>query len=176
MGWRQRIRALFNRQELSDDLDEELQFHLEMRKQLNIQNGMSEAEAASDARRQVGNRTRLKEQMREIDIFTFPETVWQDIGFALRMLSKQRRCRFTAALALGLGIGVNTAVFTVYRAFLLRPLDARNARQLVNIGRTNYQGKYDPNFSYSDFQFFRDRDVSFSGLIAATTDEVALSG
>src|SRR5579871_3563349 len=176
MGWRQRIRALFNRQKLSDDLDEELQFHLEMRKELNIRNGMSEGEAASAARRQVGNQTWLKEQMREIDLFTFPVTVWQDLRFALRMLSKHRRFTFTAVLALGLGIGVNTAVFTVYRAFLLRPLDARNAKQLVNIGRTNYEGKYDPNFSYSDFEFFRDRNVAFSGLIAATTDEVTLSG
>src|SRR5579871_121421 len=176
MGWRQRIRALFNRQKLSDDLDEELQFHLEMRKELNIRNGMSEGEAASAARRQVGNQTWLKEQMREIDLFTFPVTVWQDLRFALRMLSKHRRFTFTAVLALGLGIGVNTAVFTVYRAFLLRPLDARDAKQLVNIGRTNYEGKYDPNFSYSDFEFFRDRNVAFSGLIAATTDEVTLSG
>lgn len=176
MGWRQRIRAHLNQTKLSADLDEELQFHLAMREQLNIENGMSSSEARREARRQIGNPTRLKEQMREIDLFTFPETVWQDLRFAFRMLAKHPGFTATAILALGLGIGVNTAIFTVYRAFLLRPLDANNARRLVNISRTNYQGKYDPNFSYADFEIYRDRNHVFSGLIAATGDEVALSG
>src|SRR5580704_18417191 len=66
MSWRQRIRALFNQGKLSADLDEELEFHFAMRKQLNVQDGMSEKEAASAARRQIGNKTQLKEHMREI--------------------------------------------------------------------------------------------------------------
>ncbi len=176
MGWRQKIRALFNQEQLSADMDEELQFHLAMRKELNIENGMSEDEAGSAARRQIGNPTWLKEEMRTIDLFAFPDTVWQDLKFAFRMLAKQRRFTFTAILALGLGIGVNTAVFTLYRAFFLRPLDANNAKELVNVSRTNYMGKYDPNFSYPDYEIYRDRNRVFSGLIAATADEVTLSG
>lgn len=176
MGWRQRIRAHFNQQKLSADLDEELQFHIGMREQLNLENGMSGSEARRQARRDLGNPTRLKEQMREIDLYTFPQTVWQDIRFAVRMLMKNPGFTSTAILALGLGIGINTAVFTIYRAFLLRPLDATHARQLVNISRTDYQGKYDPSFSYADFEVYRDRNHVFSGMIAATSDEVALSG
>src|SRR5579863_7788041 len=176
MSWRQRIRALFNQKKLSSDLDEELQFHLAMRKELNMRDGMSDADAGSAAKRQIGNQTWLKEEMREIDLFAFPETVWQDLKFAFRMLAKQRRFTLTAILALGLGIGVNTVVFTLYRAFLLRPLDASNAKELVNVSRTNYQGKYDPNFSYPDYETYRDQNHVFSGLIAATGDEVTLSG
>jgi hypothetical protein len=176
MGWMQRMRAYFRQENLSADLDEELQFHLAMREQLNAEKGMSNEEAHKEARRQIGNPTRLKEQMREIDLFTFPETVWQDLRFAFRMLAKHPGFTSTGILALGLGVGVNTAIFTVYRAVLLRPLDASHARQLMNISRTNYQGKYDPNFSYADFEVYRDHNHVFSGLIAATGNEVALSG
>lgn len=175
MGWMHRVRALFGREKLSADLDEELQFHLAMREQLNADEGMPREEARTDARRRFGNTTRLKEQMREVDLFTFPETVWQDVRFAARMLAKHPGFTAAAILALGLGIGVNTAVFTVYKAFLLRPLDASHARQMVNISRTNYQGKYDPTFSYPDFEAYRDHNHVFSGLIAATGDDVALS-
>ncbi|QNI33877.1 hypothetical protein H7849_08200 [Alloacidobacterium dinghuense] len=110
------MRAHFRQEKLSADLDEELQFHLTMREQLNVEKGMSKEEAYKEARRQIGNPTRLKEQMREIDLFTFPETVWQDLRFAFRMLAKHPGFTSTGILALGLGVGVNTAIFTVYRA------------------------------------------------------------
>src|SRR5882724_3595249 len=100
--------------------------------------------------------TRVKERIREIDLFTFPETIWQDLRFAARMLAKHPGFTATAILALGLGIGVNTAIFTIYRAILLRPLDASDARQMVNISRTDYRGKYDPAFSYADYEAYRD--------------------
>ncbi len=143
MGWMQRVRALFRRKHLSADLDEELQFHLAMREQLSAQEGMPQEEARSDAMRRFGNPGRWKEKMREIDVFTLPETVWQDVRFAARMLAKHRGFTGVAIFALGLGIGVNTAIFTVYKSFLLRPLDASDTRQMVNVDRTDYQGKYD---------------------------------
>ena len=176
MGWMHRVRALFTREHLSADLDEELQFHLAMREQLSAQEGMPRDEARSDARRRFGDPGRWKAKMREIDVFTLPETVWQDLRFAARMLAKHRSFTAVAILALGLGIGLNTAIFTVYRSFLLRPLDASDARQVVNISRTDYQGKHDPSFSFADYEAYRDHNHVFSGLIAATGDEVALSG
>ncbi len=176
MGWMHRVRALFRREHLSADLDEELQFHLAMREQLSAREGMPLEEARSDAMRRFGNPGRWKEKMREIDVFTLPETVWQDVRFAARMLAKHRGFTAVAILALGLGIGVNTAIFTVYKSFLLRPLDASDARQMVNVSRTVYQGKYDPSFSFADYEAYRDDNHVFSGLIAVTGDEVALSG
>src|SRR5580704_15375806 len=176
MRWMHRVRALFRRKHLSADLDEELQFHLAMREQLSTREGMPQEEARSDAMRRFGNPGRWKEKMREIDVFTLPETVWQDVRFAARMLAKHRGFTSVAILALGLGIGVNTAIFTVYKSFLLRPLDASDARQMVNVSRTDYQGKYDPSFSFADYAAYRDHNHVFSGLIAATGDEVALSG
>ena len=116
-----------------------------MREQLNAQEGMPQEDARSDAIRRFGNPARWKEKMREIDVSTVPETVWQDIRFATRMLAKDRGFTAVGILALGLGVGVNTAIFTVYKSFLLRPLDASDARQMVNVCRTDYQGKYDPS-------------------------------
>ncbi len=176
MGWMHRVRALLRREHLAADLDEELQFHLAMREQLNAQEGMPQDDARSDAIRRFGNPARWKEKMSEIDVFTVPETVWQDVRFAARMLAKHRGFTAVGILALGLGVGVNTAIFTVYKSFLLRPLDASDARQLVNISRTDYQGKYDATFSFADYEAYRDHNQVFSGMIAAAGDEVALSG
>lgn len=176
MGWMSRIRTLWNREKHSSDLDEELEFHLAMREQWNAEHGMEKSEARADARQRFGNVARWKEMMGDIDVFTFPETVWQDIRFAARMLLKHFSFTAIAILALGLGIGVNTAIFTVYRAFLLRGIDAKDNRQMVNISAIDDAGKGRPAFSYPDFEAYRDRNRAFSGLVAAMGDEVALTG
>jgi macrolide transport system ATP-binding/permease protein len=176
MGLVRRVRDLFRREKLTAELEEELEFHLAMREQLNAKQGMSQIEARRDARRRFGNVARLKEMMREIDLFILPETVWQDIRFAARMLMKHPGFSATAILVLGLGIGVNTALFTVYRAVLMLGIDADHPSEMMNVDRINYAGKFDPMFSYPDYQEFRNHVRSFSGLIAATVDEVALTG
>ena len=176
MGLLRRVGNLFRYKKLNAELEEELQYHLAMREQLNVKEGMPEMEARKNARRRFGNATQLKETMREIDLFTLPETGWQDTRFAARMLMKHPGFSVTAILVLGLGIGVNTALFTVYRAFLMRGIDADHRSEMVNVDRTNYAGKFDPMFSFLDYEEFRDRVRSFSGLIAATGDEVALTG
>src|SRR5579862_2681665 len=176
MGLIRRVRDLFRREKLAAELEEELEFHLAMREQLNAKQGMSQMEARRDARRRFGNVTRLKEMMSEIDLSTLPETVWQDTRFATRMLIKHPGFSTTAILVLGLGIGVNTALFTVYRAVLMLGIDAAHPSEMMNVDRINYAGKFDPRFSYIDYEEFRNHVHSFSGLIAATVDEVALTG
>src|SRR5579863_267528 len=176
MGWMSRIRVLWNREKHSSDLDEELEFHLAMRENWNAEHGMPKEEARASASRRFGNATRWKEMLGEIDVFTFPETVWQDVRFAARMLLKHSSFTAIAILALGLGIGVNTAIFTVYRALLMRGIDAKESAEMVNIGAVDYAGKDDPAFSYPDFEAYRDRNHVFSGLVAATGDQVALTG
>jgi hypothetical protein len=136
MGLIRRVRDLFRREKLAAELEEELQFHLAMREQLNAKEGMPQVEARRDARRRFGNVTRLKEMISEIDLFTLPETIWQDTRFAARMLMKHPGFSTTAILVLG--IGVNTALFTVYRAFLMRGIDADHHSEMVNVDRTNY--------------------------------------
>ena len=175
MGLIRRVRALFKPDQLADDLDTELQFHLAMREQLNRDQGMPPEEARFDARRRFGNSTLLKERTRDMDIVTFLETVVQDLRFAARMLAKHPAFTAVAVLALAVGIGVNTAVFTAYKAVLLQPLEAKDPGRLVNVYRTTPQIPYDPSFSYPDYEDYRDQNRVFSGLVASANDELALA-
>src|SRR5208337_3489392 len=86
--------------------------------------------------------------------------------FGLRQLRKNPGFTGVAVLTLALGIGVNTAAFTAYKAFFTRPLDARDPGKMVNLALILHSGATEPFFSYPDYEAFRDRLHSFSGLIA----------
>ena len=176
MGLIRRVRALFHRDRLAAEVDEELQYHLAMREDVNRRAGMPQAEARSAAQRSFGNMTLLKESTREADLLVFIETVVKDIRFAARMLAKHSGFTALAVLALALGIGVNTAVFTALKAVLLQPLDGKDPGQLVNVYGTTAQNKYTQTFSYPDFEFYRDHNRSFSGLAATTGGQLAMTG
>jgi macrolide transport system ATP-binding/permease protein len=175
MGWMRRVRALWRRDRLSTELDEELQFHLAMREEMNARDGLPAQEARLDARRRFGNTTLLKERTREIDIISLLETILLDVRFAVRMLMKHPGFTALAVVGLAVGIGVNTAVFTAYKAVILQPLDAKDPRQLVSIYRTSLHDPSAAGFSYPDFEAYRDHNHVFSGLIATAADELALT-
>ncbi|HEX3986182.1 MAG TPA: ABC transporter permease [Acidobacteriaceae bacterium] len=168
MAWLRRIRSLFRRDVHSRELDEELRFHMEMREQRNVDEGMQPAEARRRARVRFGNPTLWRERMSEIDLPLLPLTVWQDVRFGARMLRRHVGFTLTAVFALGLGIGVNTAAFTAYRAFFARKLDARDPSTLVNLAVILHTGATQPVFSYPDYVAYRDHLHSFSGVIATS--------
>jgi hypothetical protein len=176
VGLIRRARALLHRGKVTAEVDEELRYHLAMREDLNKREGMPQQEARLAAQRSFGNVTLLKESTRETDLLVFLETVLKDIHFAARMLAKHPGFTALAVVALGLGIGVNTAVFTALKAVLLQPLDGKDPRQLVNVYRSTAERRYDPRFSYPDFEFYRDHNQAFSGLVAATGGEFAMTG
>jgi predicted permease len=105
------------------------------------------------------------------------ETLLQDLRYAARMLRRNLGFSAVAVLALGLGIGVNTAVFTAYKAMVARPLDARRPSELVNLGliRNSAADAPDPAFSYPDYQSYRDSAHSFSGVIAYSPEHMTLT-
>ncbi len=177
MAWITRIRALFGREKLAREQEEELEFHLSMREQLNVEEGMTQAEARRDARRRFGNPSVWRERMNEIDLMILPQTVLQDLRFGVRMLMRNIGFTMAAVLALAIGIGVNTAAFTAYKAFFKRSLDARVSGRMVNLALMVHSGSGDqavnPNafFSIPDYEAYRDHVHSFNGVIAAANPQ-----
>src|SRR5216684_2151617 len=104
-----------------------------------------------------------------------PETVLQDLRYGVRMLTRNAGSSVVTVFALALGIGINTAGFTAYKAMVARPLDARAPHEMVNLALMRDSNATDFSFSYPDYEAYRDSVHSFSGLIAFTPARVTLS-
>src|SRR5271156_6227144 len=183
MAWISRIRALLGREKLAREQDEELEFHLSMREQLNVEQGMTQAEARRDARRRFGNPRLWRERMSEADLMILPQTVLLDLRYGARILWRNMGFTIAAVLALAIGIGVNTAAFTAYKAFFKRSLDAREAGRMVNLALMLHSGSGDQAvnplafFSIPDYEAYRDHAHSFEGLLATSNpQDLTLTG
>jgi predicted permease len=128
---RVRLAALFARRGLHARASEELEFHLAMREQGLIESGVPPAEARERARRELGNPILLAEQTLDSWRYSFVDTLIQDIRYGLRTLRRNPGFTATAVLSLGLGIGANTAIFSLFDTLLFRALPVASPQELV---------------------------------------------
>jgi len=172
-----RLLFLFRRRRLDRELDEEMRFHLEMKARANRQAGLAADEAAYAARRDFGNPTLLKEASREAWGWASLETLAQDLRYALRTLRKNPGFTAVAVLTLALGIGANTAIFSVVDAVLLRPLPFKEPERLVMIWKSNPQRGIPYMFaSPPEFADWREQNRAFEGISAFTLADLNLAG
>ena len=155
-----RLRALLRRDTVEDELDAELRFHLEQQTEMYVQSGLSVEEAARRARLMFGGIDGVKEHCRDARGLSRLETLWQDIRYGLRGL---RRAPAFAAVVVGtiaLGIGVNTAAFTIFNAYVLRPVPVHEPYSLYRFTWTNRSGR-GHFFTWPEYEEFRRHNQVF---------------
>jgi predicted permease len=171
VSWRSvagsRFRALFRRDRLERELDEEVRFHLEMQADDNMRAGMDADEARRAAMRSFGGRDAMKETYRARRTIHFVETMAQDVRYAVRTMWKSPGFTAIAVVSLGVGIGANAAVFSVADLLLLKPLAIARPDGLLTVGvAARVESLNSLAASYREFVDVRERTTAFEGLSA----------
>ncbi len=135
-----KVKALARRRQLERDLEDEMSFHLALREADRQDSGTGAVEAHIAARREFGNVAGFKEACRDMWTFVSLENLWQDLRFALRTLSKEPGFTAMAIFSLGLGIGANTAVFTLVNDLLLKTIPVDDPDHLISMGTAEGSG------------------------------------
>ena len=171
MSWKQhfaKLRGLAGRRRHDEELDEEIRAHLEMEEQENRAAGMLPKEAHYAALRKFGNVLRTEERAREVWRWVWLETLVQDVRFGLRMLAKNPGFTAVAVLTLALGIGANTAIFSLLNTVMLRYLPVAKPEELVQVLRRSPRGGYPAVSSFTNpiWEQIRNQQDIFVGAFA----------
>jgi len=177
MAFASRTRGWLSPQRADQEFENELEIHLEMLTDENIRRGMTPEEARRAARIRLGGHAQLKETNRELHGLPMLETFLQDTRYAFRMLRKNRGFTAVAVLTLALGIGANTAIFSVVYAVLLKPLPYANPDQLFNVFQAKPQeGVGGTGWSYANFAELREQNRVFSEMAGSQQHQLTLTG
>jgi len=171
-----RFRGLFGKQRRDRELAAELESHVQLHIDENLRAGMPPEEARRQALIQLGGLEQTKEMYRELRGIPWFETTSQDIRFGLRMLRKNPGFTAVAVVTLALGIGANTAVFSIINGLMLRTLPVRDPGRLVELLH-QYPGEPAFNgFSWDAYRTIRDGNHVFSDLIVGSLNSFTVRG
>lgn len=170
-----KLERWFRRDE-DPDFDDEMREHLDLLTERYVRQGMTPEEAAQTARRQFGNVTLVREDRRELRTSAAIESVIRDLRYAGRMLTKNPSFTLLTILALTLGIGGTTAIFTVVNSVLLRPLQFADPDRLVMVREVTPSGKLGPSVQTQSFLDWRDRNRLLEAIAAVHLIPLNLAG
>jgi putative ABC transport system permease protein len=170
-------RNLYRKDRIEQELTEEVEAYLEMLVEAKIKVGLQPAEARRAALIKMGGLEQVKERVREVRMGHLLETLWKDLTFSVRVLAKKPIFTLVVICTLALGIGANTAIFSVFNSILLRPLPYEAADRLVWIWDSNPSIGY-PRFSSSlpNFKDWQQLSTSFEHMAAFTGWTFNLTG
>jgi putative ABC transport system permease protein len=171
-----RMGRLFGRKRRNEELEAEIQAHLAMAAGDRMERGEEPAEAARAARREFGNRALIQETTREMWGWRALEVLGQDARYALRGMGRSPGFTAVAVLSLALGIGANTAIFSLVNALLLRMLPVHDPGRLVELlfkapGQDHFNA-----FDWKNYEHYRENNHVFAGVIAASDTPFAVRG
>jgi putative ABC transport system permease protein len=172
MSWYRRFTNLLRSNRHSRDLDREIGFHLAERADDLVAAGMPEDAARHEARRRFGNRGALKEHTRDVDTFAWLDALFADIRQAARALRANPGFAFVAVLSLGLGIGANTAIFSLINTVMLKSLPVRHPETLLKVTMGKDGGE---NFTNPIWEELRDHPELYAGAFAYNQDRFDLA-
>jgi len=172
MNW---LNGLFGKRKREKELDEEVRSHLEMAARERVERGTTEKEAEHAARREFGNLGLVKEVTQDMRGWRWVEDLVEDVRYGLRLLRKSPGFTAIVVLTLALGIGANTAIFSVVYGVLLRPLDYPKPEQVVRVWGTNAAGG-EMNFSDPNFQDIAAQSHDFQGLAQYSSQIASVAG
>jgi putative ABC transport system permease protein len=171
-----RVRALFRREAVINDIAEELRLHIEMETEANIRRGMSHEDARREALRLFGNPGSIKDAAYQVRGGGMLEALLQDIRYGARVLVKHKGFTAVAVLTLALGIGANTAIFSVVNELLLRPLPYKDADRIVMLWETSPKSMSGGPTSRINFRAWREQGTTFESMAAFTDQRLNLTG
>jgi predicted permease len=161
-----RLRALFRRDSVESEMNDELRFHVERETEKLVAAGVPRDEAARRARIQLGGIENVREECRDARGTRWLDGLAQDVRYALRMMRRNPGFTTVSVLTLALGIGANTAIFSLMDAVLLSRLPVRHPEELVLVRSLDADANLNESFSYPMYRDLRDRNTVMAGVIA----------
>ena len=160
-----RLRSVFRRQHVEQELDEELQFHIERKIEEGIANGLSPKEARYAAMRAINGLEQRKEEMRDARRIHWLTDFLDDAQYAIRSLSRTPGLTAFVVITLALGIGMTSGIFSMLDGLIFRPYPVPHPSAVVTLVGTTHDSSFD-NFSYREYLDIRDKTKSYDGIIA----------